>query len=44
MKIKKISKYNLFDGEEEEFEGFGGERDDFDEEVEYGSDDDYYFD
>lgn len=40
MKIKKTSKYNLSDGEEEEFEGYGEGRDDFDEEVEHDSEDD----
>jgi len=39
MKIKKTSKYNLSDGEDEEFEGYGEGRDDFDEEVEHDSDD-----
>lgn len=40
MKIKKTSKYNLSDGEEEEFEGYGEGKDDFDEEVEHDSEDD----
>lgn len=40
MKIKKTSKYNLSDDEEDDLDVYGGLRDDFDDEVEHGSDDD----
>lgn len=38
MKMKKTSKYNLSDGEEDDLDISGGHRDDFDDEVERGSD------
>lgn len=40
MKIKKTSKYNLSDEEEDDLDIYDGLRDDYDDEVEHGSDED----
>lgn len=40
MNIKKTSKYNLSDGEEDDLDIYGGVSDDFNDEVGHGSDED----
>lgn len=40
--MKQTSKYNLSDGEEDDLNIFDGFKDDFDDDVEHGSDEETY--
>ncbi|CAO2830177.1 unnamed protein product, partial [Amaranthus hypochondriacus] len=42
IKVKQTNKYNLSDGEEDDLDMFDGFKDDFDDDVEHGSDEETY--